>query len=241
MGATLFLKAGRNTQVRPKTFRATWLDEDEPRRKRQNAMPFIPTPECLELMPVFSLNNATWSNVLHLSVENPENGFTHEACREAYIEWFSDNMVNLISDQCALQRIVTRDVSQDDGTIFDYSLPVALEGTRASPAMPSNIAVCVTKRSSFAGRSRRGRIYYAGITEDWMVGNILSAGLVEDLLDAHTAMFAAWAVAEAGLVIRSLYTGNVARTEGVKTPVISFSVDQRVDTQRKRLNSTIIA
>lgn len=123
---------------------------------------------------------------------------------------------------------------------------IAIDGTstgagiHAGNALPNNATFCIKKQSGLTGRSARGRTYWIGIPQGELVlldenqlEPVYTALLVDAVDDIREA------IDSVGLwepVLVSRFSGGVARSEGVTFPWISSTnVDNRVDTQRRRL------
>jgi hypothetical protein len=114
------------------------------------------------------------------------------------------------------------------------SLPIA--GGNASPALPNNTALVITKRTLQRGRSFRGRIFHPGLTENQVTANQVAGATVSALVAAYEN-FKGFTLTdgEAVLCVLSRYSGGNARVTGLMTPVENFTSDGFIDSQRRRL------
>lgn len=114
--------------------------------------------------------------------------------------------------------------------------PVTRVGS-TSPMHPLPTAAVISLRTALAGRSYRGRVYWPGLgvtistAGRWASGFPL--GLATDFASLNTRIIAA---APAG---SDLYLGVVSRKLDVITPVISASVGDVPDTQRRRRDDLV--
>lgn len=155
------------------------------------------------------------------------------------VTWVGTELYPNLSSALSLTEVAIRDLTIQDGPFTITTPTVAVTGGSTSPALPGNVAACVSFRSSLTGRSRRGRNYVAGIPETQVAGNILDPAFVAALKAAYEVFFlptgpfgatgSAWAVF-------SRYANNEVRPLGQPTLISSVQVDPFVDSQRRRLN-----
>lgn len=108
-------------------------------------------------------------------------------------------------------------------------------GNVASPALPGNVCICASFRSTQRGRSARGRNYLAGLPESLVTGNVVDTALLANITSGYdiilTTPFAGWT-----WVIVSRYNAGVPRVAGTTFDVVSAGfVDDVIDSQRRRL------
>jgi len=111
--------------------------------------------------------------------------------------------------------------------VFTYVLATA--GSSAAAPLPPQNAICLSWHTGRAGRSYRGRTYLPGIGEDKVDGGgIIVASFVTSLVGAAYDFLAAQNTDNIPLVVFS-------RTLASKELVNAVSVDNIIDTQRRRL------
>jgi len=111
-----------------------------------------------------------------------------------------------------------------------------VNGGRNEAAMPGSVAVVATKKSSFRGRSGRGRMYLAGLTDPIVDGNVILAGWITTVNAELAELEPALLAVNARHVIYSQYSAGALRPVGVAFPVTSFVIqDPFIDSQRGRL------
>lgn len=134
-----------------------------------------------------------------------------------------------------LQNITVTDVHVANGTQVILPLTSANVGTGSGVAAAANAAMCISLRTSFTGRSFRGRFYEGGLLMDGFANAQTFqptyasglAGFFEDFIDALNAI-------NMTLVVVSNYAAGVVRIVAVATEIISLIVDTKVDSQRRR-------
>lgn len=101
-------------------------------------------------------------------------------------------------------------------------------GTHGTAASPPQVAVLVRKVTAFGGRSQRGRFYLPGVRDASVVdGGLLDGTEAVDWADAVNSWFAE--MTTAGLPPVLLHNGS-----SDPTPILSFDVQSRVATIRRR-------
>jgi hypothetical protein len=150
---------------------------------------------------------------------------------------FGDEVMPIVSSQYVLQAVTT--YSGNDGpTIVNTSTLPTQVGGASNTCLPPNTSYLVRKRTDLAGRRGRGRMYVPGVPEATVdhVG-IVTASTVTVVQAAFTAWFE---ILTAGAGARLYPPVVLHRTEGIgdeppPTPVLSFLVENKVATQRKRM------
>lgn len=149
--------------------------------------------------------------------------------------WYNEALLPLLPSAVLYEGITVRGLSEEEDLRYDLSEP--LPGTDVDGACPAQVAVVITKRTGFTGRSARGRSYLWGIPLSYR----------ED--DRHITDFAASAYAEAfdtltaavedadfEPIVLSYFTAGAPRVTATWKSIISWEIrDKRLDTQRRRL------
>lgn len=151
------------------------------------------------------------------------------------IAWWIANFAGLVADGVQLREVTATDLS----TSTSPSVTVAADATFGSGGtnpLPSNVALCVSFRTSSRGRSFRGRNYISGIDRNNLIGpNEFNSGYLTDVVTAYNALVDA---SSAGMTwgVFSRFHNKVARTAGVFSPILTvLCVDNLVDSMRRRL------
>jgi len=199
-------------------------------------MAFIPLPNGVKVELKWTSNGVAVVNILwftkaiiNISVDFPLLG-------AALVEWWGTTQASSFPSTIQLDEVVITDWREEGGEqlIFNTLLPIA--GTNSSPALPNNVALVVTKKSIFTGRSSRGRRYICGLTEGNVSGNTVGGTFATDIAAGEVALYEGAADAGWQGVIASFEHNNAPRTSGVAVPIAFISANTRVDTQRRRLD-----
>lgn len=150
--------------------------------------------------------------------------------------WTSDFSVPLSADLTLTGGKIT-DLSTDTSPAYVYTAPTPNPaGGSSNPALPGNVSIVASFRTSGRGRSSRGRNYVAGLTEPSVTGNTLDAATIASLQTSYSHI--------AGLAFDNPWEWGVfsrihlgaPRVAGVFQLITStVIVDPYVDSQRRRL------
>jgi hypothetical protein len=198
-------------------------------------MPFQPCPDIASFRLQIKNNGQLCENVFHVQRDT---GWTEtdlgDTCA-AILDW-TETKLFLWPDTVVIQRVVARDLTTEDGIGLEVSPGIADTGTLDSPELPNNVALAVKWTTGLVGRSRRGRTYHMGLTEIQVTGNTVDPSAVAALLDMYLDLKTAIeSVSGNVMVVLSRWSHNVLRDEGIGTPILNVSVDNTIDSQRRRL------
>jgi len=148
---------------------------------------------------------------------------------------FFNDLKAVLHPSYVLQNITATDVHVANGTQVVLPLTTSNVGTGTGAAMPANAAVVISLRTSFTGRSFRGRFYAGALCGSNMsdAQNVITsaasfyAGVFEDFITALNTI-------NMTLVVVSRVAAGVARVTALATEIISVIVDTKIDSQRRR-------
>jgi hypothetical protein len=160
-------------------------------------------------------------------------------------EWYSAELYDYLSQNLALVGIQIRDLTTQAGIFYEES-ESGLNGAVIGDAMPGNVALAIKAVTGLTGRSYRGRTYLAGFTDAQVNGNEVYDGVRASII----ATFNNWRTSILALgyapVVVSKYTGYTVdpvrvkkiptpRAAGIATPIVVYSANVQLDSQRRRL------
>lgn len=154
------------------------------------------------------------------------------------ITWVGTQLYPSLSNALSLTEVFVRDLTVADGPQFTGVPTVPVLGGQAGSALPGNCAVVASFRTGLTGRSRRGRNYVAGITELEANQNLISPALRNSIQAAYDNLLAPsgpFGASGAAWVVFSRIALGVERVNGLPTFVSAVLVDNRIDSQRRRL------
>jgi hypothetical protein len=206
-------------------------------RKREDAMPFVPAPNIIELEIQYTLEGQQIEN--RVMVDNLA-AVTPADLEEVAIlgwNWCEGSLLVHLSSDLNLRQTVTTDLTAIDGGQFFYAPDTTTIGGVAPPTLPNECAFCVSLHSASRGRSARGRMYLPGITVSSMSdNNIVGPATIGVWIDDVQLLINTIAASGRQLVIVSYISGGVPRPGGpVYYPVLSaVATDNVIDSQRRR-------
>jgi len=159
---------------------------------------------------------------------------------DAAIANWATEMGSTVAIAVALDSVKAQDMEVDEGVAVEKIPVSATTGARNNEPMPSGVTVATKFSTLLSGRSHRGRVYNVGLTDDMVNGNAL-AGVVAGDISSNwssfvTAIISATDNATTHVVV-SYCHNKVWRTVAEITPIIGYSTDIYIDSQRRRLTN----
>lgn len=153
-------------------------------------------------------------------------------------------LASFLASSTGLNRVSVQDVNTADQQIF-VSAPTSHAGTSASPAVPNEVALVITKRTGLLGPANRGRMYFPGwATNALGSGNVAAAAAVTALSSWATnnvgsALSGSGYTHVVGQPARQQYTGSTGtihpqRPAGSQAITALEVRDNHWDSQRRR-------
>lgn len=203
----------------------------------EDAMAFQAVPDTISVVPTFMLpNSQVAQNVLNFVVDGPITLANMALAALAYETWVAEFLDQVMSSQCSLQRVVVKDLSTENGFIYDYDLPTPVVGTNGAAVLPSNVSACIKFNTGLSGKSQRGRVYHVGLSETMVSSDYVNVGILNSLVDMYQELRTEFLGLSMHHTVVSRYHNNALRPTGVTTDVVSYSaVTTRVASQRRRL------
>lgn len=198
-------------------------------------MPFIPVPDVAQVRLEGVMDNQLTLNDLYFEISGGGiNAAGLDNLCTNVADWWTLNVVNILSDDFASVRVTAIDLSSQTGALG--SAPAAATGGVAIEAVPNNVAACVSFRTDQRGRSGRGRNYVPGIPGSQVALNTLDPGFITGLVGAYNLLIGAGTFVPGWQwVIASRYTGGLPRVSGIAIPVTSvLMVGNSVRSMRSR-------
>lgn len=154
------------------------------------------------------------------------------AVQSAAVGWANDfygGIAALLPDSTEVVEVVTGEIDQTTGTQLAVAADaISINGTGTGDALPTDVALVVSLRTTLANRRGRGRFYLpqfdstTALTSDGRVAGTLQTTVLDELLTAWTNY-----VATGTPVVYS-------RAGRTTQPIESFDVGDLWDTQRGR-------
>lgn len=198
-------------------------------------MPFVPIPNAAQLEYIYQWDGQIVENVLTYKLNVSVDATNLQVLTTAAIAWWVANLKPIQSSSVALLAVKATDLSSSSGPVIEDTTSLAQSGAGASSAVPNNVSVAIKLITANRGRSFRGRVYHIGLVGSTVVNNTVA-------LATRTALRNAWIAAQTlgtspvwTLAVGSKFSAGAPRTTGLATTVTDISVNQIVDSQRRRL------
>lgn len=201
-------------------------------------MAFQPVPDVIRTELRASLRGVPVENVLDFVMQPPANPSAADVtnCVNAVAAAWIQHVLPVVGSGYVLNSVYGVDLSVEGGEAFEQFMNPVEPGLLTSETLPNNSALCYTKRTTRAGRSYRGRLYLAGLTEAQVNGNFLAAGIAAVIGNIMNFVASDMETSGFDLVVVSRRNQKVLRPFGVYTRVDSFGLrNERLDSQRGRL------
>lgn len=200
-------------------------------------MTFIPVINTIAGTLIHEFLGQRMTNTVYVRQDNPITPADLEDVANSLTTFWTQEVMPLLSNQTRLVGVAARDLSVQNGLVFDYTgPPLPFSGGVPGPPAPSSIAVVVSLRTGRAGRSFRGRLYLAGFSETQTDGNFFFADLPTLLATrVSNVLLGLTTGTRIPVVVSKFFEGN-PRPSGVTTPITAVAARTvRVASQRKRL------
>lgn len=206
-------------------------------RSGDDAMAFQAVSDAAEIVITYSQNSILHNNVLAASKSGGYNLADLVVLATAVNQSVVDDWLPLQTNECSYQQTLVRGLAflNDQETIVTTG---AGPGGVASKGLPSNVTFSVKKGSGLTGRNARGRAYWIGIPSAALAGNenLLISTEADDIVAAMEAMRLAITATVWTAAIVSRFLNGALRDPGKFFEWTECSsVDDQVDTQRRRL------
>lgn len=201
-------------------------------------MAFIPVPNVARADVIGSLFGQVVENTLYFLSPEPLIGSVVAQLAGSVAEWAVTRIVEELGDDYTYLRTETQDLSEAGLPIYTDATAVGTPGGDPSGCVPGNVTFAVSFRSGLGGRSFRGRNYVPGVPNQYIVGNQVNSGFVDEIVARYNLLPADVHddLPELDWCVVSRYHLGAPRAEGVATPITTcVSVDYNIDSQRRRL------
>lgn len=202
-------------------------------------MAFIPVPNVARLVMRFEEFGRTYTNTTYWQRSGawtvPQ---LEDLVENAYLQWINWVLPEQ-STAVTLLGPIAYSMQAADAPLAEYTPLSTANGELSSAAMPGNVTAAIKLTTAGRGKSARGRLYHIGLVESQVVDNELVAGVAANLQGRYINW---WGDLEtdttADLGVVSFQLNGVERNPGVFQLVTGMTMDNGVDTQRRRVRPT---
>jgi len=197
------------------------------------AAPNIVQVEIRAILDGQHVENRIYINCLHEPTAADFNNIGNALSGVVSSDWVPLLPTTWVGNEFFLRSLHTQNAIQETIPLPSGSFT----GTNINAAMPNNVTLCVSLRSSFAGRSARGRLYWQALTKNQVTESTMNTADANAITAAVQAIDVAMTANGYDWSIVSFVSNKAPRVGG---PVY-FSInnvlitDFVVDSQRRRL------
>lgn len=210
-------------------------------------MPFVPTLGVFEWLGLLQLFNQVVQIGHHFQTTSTMDesylGTVASDVLSAFASSFQPHLSQRIS-RTGAEAISQVSASSPKGVYVESAANSG--GVSEATGIPASGTCCIKKATASRGRSYRGRMYMPGIPQSALVSgdaNTLNSTFISNLLGDTIAFLASIAISHPELtpVVVSKFSGidsdgkPIPRAAGVKTPVTVYTINNQMDSQRRRL------
>jgi len=208
-------------------------------------MPPLPSsPQTIKVRFIGTNQTTLWNNIVFLQYTGnaPIAGDLNSISVQAGNAWNS-SFASLVNTSAALTEVVSQDLASDIGQ--QGGAVVNHVGTRTGGLMPVNTACVLSWHIARRYRGGHPRIYAPfGVTTDISAGHLWATASQQAFqTGANTFLTQMNAIAIGGstyfMINVSYHTAHALRPVPARDPILSVSVDDRIDTQRRRLGKPV--
>jgi len=199
-------------------------------------MAFIPVPSVSQVEQIFDYNGQTVEMVHHYRHDvTPTIAAWESVHAQLLVDW-NNTIRPVIAPTLVWVSTKFTDLTTAIAATYTTVTSLPNAGTSASPQLPNNVALVMTKRTANRGRSYRGRSFIPGLTEAVVTGNsVLSTFTTPALAFFVAALNYTGSGIVFDMCVVSRFTENAPRGSGINTLITNFTFDTVVDSQRRRL------
>lgn len=205
-------------------------------------MPYVPAANVAGVQLIMSYGGQTIENNFYFHHNTQPTASDLEDLVGLMEQWRVDHMRQFTNVTLAFQKWIASDLTVQNGVGIEVPILVSQNGLDSSGhATPGNVAVCVKLSTGLRGRSYRGRVYLAGITSSQVIDGFVGSAFITAAQTAFDNLISTLGAAGWTMSIVSRYHGvdangkPIPRAAAVVTPVLNATVDNKSDSQRRRL------
>jgi hypothetical protein len=202
-------------------------------------MPFVTTDYCCMIEIRLTASSQYVENVLYFNRTAPQQFAEIRTLADRMADWWYNVVAPLQRDTTVMRYVYATDISAPDGYTYpSYKRANQIGGVSGGETLPNNVSLCLSFRTNFRGRSRRGRNYAIGLGTTHVTNDYVDQTVVNNWTAAYAALLpgGAWDPTPYRWCVVSRWADHQLRDFGLKSSVQSvYAVSRRVASARKRL------
>jgi len=198
-------------------------------------MAFQAVPDGVEVVFHATQNTIPIVNVYHVRDTTSLTTARLEQIADIFKDWWDTFMAPILNPSYVLNDITVTALEASTGPQVIRSYTTSNQGTNSGGEAAANAAAVISWRTASIGRSYRGRTYIGALTESTIAtAQTIDSSAVTAIADAAQGLLDALEGIGVALAVLSRFALLVKRATGVLTDIISFIVDNKVDSMRRR-------
>lgn len=198
-------------------------------------MPFQPAENVVQCELRYTWQGQQVENVLHYIMDPITPQAMADLAAEVYSVW-ATYCAPITSNTVTLREVYVFDLTTADGGTATFAPSPLATGGNVNESVVNSTTLCLSLRTALRGRSRRGRLYIVGLTDNIVADNRVSAGGAQAFLDAYANFFDPGVITAGDWAVLSRFSDGVARPVASAATITQvLFTDTVVDTQRRRL------
>lgn len=198
-------------------------------------MAFVPVPQVVKGVIEWSQNAVPIVNVFHVDVGHAVTQADVDAFAAKLMTWWEVNLAPDTHTSMVFQSVTATDISVPNGVQKILTVTSSPTGGKGGDPESAQTALVVSLRTAFTGRSFRGRTYFGGLVQGYLVSAqafdpAASAVYVANMGALITSLNAIGQI----LGVVSTVANHVQRVVGIITAITTLLGDTKIDTQRRR-------
>lgn len=200
-------------------------------------MGFVPASNVAQVELRMTLDSQQIENVLYFrTVGLPVTTSLLSVLGNAVTDWWTSNIVNLVSDALTLREVYITDLTTQTAQTLTFTTGLPVNGAITEEVLPNSIAGCVSFRTLSRGRSGRGRNYVPGLTDNNVVGNNIVSAWRTAIIQAYEVLMEFDDTYDWNWGVLSRQLNGADRAAGLFNQIVSVVMtDLTIDSQRRRL------
>src|SRR5262245_42812422 len=208
-------------------------------------MPALPNVGNVAKVRLIGTNQSTeFNNIIHVQYSGgaPTSGTLSSLANSIGTAWNS-TIAPICNTSCALTQVIAIDLASPTGN--EGSATVNHVGTRAGTLMPVNVAVVFSFHVQLRYRGGHPRMYVpGGVSSDISAGHLWNTVSQQAFATAASTFLSQVNAITIGgsaffMVMVSYFINHALRPVPAVFPIVSTAVDDRIDTQRRRLGKPV--
>lgn len=198
-------------------------------------MPFIPVPNTVAVSLGFNVSGQVGSNNIHFSKATAWT-LADMGLLRTYLDTFLTGFpIGSFPTVFSWINIRITNLETASSPVIEGPVNPVVVGVDPANPLPNNCAIVVTLRTVNRGRSFRGRVYQAGLSEATSLGNTVTTTFAANVLNWWDNLINSAPPSGSYLSVVSRYSNNQPRAVGINTQVQQMTVNTQIDSQRRRM------